>query len=96
MIYRTRIAPEAEVEILKAKHWYEEQLEGLGTDFVKSIKLHIETLKQGAVEHKPVLGDIRRLPVKRFPYVIYYRRIEETATVEILAVLHDRQTNRLL
>lgn len=95
MNYRIKITREAKAEILSAKNWYEEQQPGLGHDFAQTVKQHIDSLITDKVEHKVVFDAIRRMLVKRFPYVIYYSRNESTETVIVLAVLHERQQRKL-
>lgn len=94
MSYRIQISPEAQEEILAARKWYEEQQPGLGKDFANTVKDHINTLKSGTVEHKIVFDNIRRILVKRFPYVIYYSRNNNNRTVSVMAVLHERQNRK--
>jgi|APTNR8051073442_1049403.scaffolds.fasta_scaffold21655_3 hypothetical protein len=95
MSYRIEISVEAQEEILVAKQWYEKQQIGLGEDFANTTILHIDSLKSGIVEFKVAFDDVRRMLVKRFPYVVYYKRIEATKTVKVIAVLHERQQKEL-
>ncbi|MFN8287449.1 MAG: type II toxin-antitoxin system RelE/ParE family toxin [Chitinophagales bacterium] len=95
MIYKVSITEEALQEIRQAKEYYENQQPGLGDNFVEAITVHINSLKTGTVDHKPVIDHIRRVLVVRFPYVIYYTRSENLKSVTILAVLHDRMKNPL-
>lgn len=37
------------------------------------------------------LAQVRRLPLVRYPYTIYYRINQETASVEILRIVHSAQ-----
>lgn len=91
MSYVIEITPEAEAEIAKAKSWYEEQQYGLGESFVETIREHINALRTNNPEHKIVFDDLRRVLVKRFTYVVYYKRYEETKTVKVFAILHDKR-----
>lgn len=91
MNYKIEIAPEAEVEIILGKKWYEEQQPGLGKDFSATIKEHINSLRNPRIEHKLVFEDVRRMLTKRFPFVIYYQRDDDRYVIKILAVLHNRQ-----
>lgn len=91
MSYRIRITTEAKQEILAAKQWYNHRQPGLGEDFAKTVKDQIDVLKSDTVDHKVVFDKVRRILVKRFPYVVYYTRNNENRTINILAVLHERQ-----
>ncbi len=96
MNYLVEIAPEAEVEIANAKNWYEEQQTGLGESFTVTVREHINALKKESPEHKIAFDDLRRVLVKRFPYVIYYKRYAETKTIKVFAVLHDKRDTGFL
>lgn len=95
-MFRILIAEEAEEEIKLAKAWYEKQRKGLGKNFTNTIKEEINSLKSDKVEHRLILGDVRRILIKRFPYLIYYKRDKASQTVKILAVLHHRQEQHQL
>lgn len=79
------------MEILTTVNWYEEQQAGLGESFAGTVGEHINLLKKESPEHKIAYDDLRRVLVKRFPYVIYYKRYEEPKTVKVFAVLHDKR-----
>ena len=96
MNYAIEISPEAGAEITNAKNWYEEQQVGLGESFVETLREHINLLKTNNPEHKIVFDDLRRVLVKRFPYVVYYKRYEQTKIVKIFAVLHDKSDTGFL
>lgn len=96
MSYRIEIAEEAELEIKKAKEWYEEQSPGLGERFSIVLKEHINSLKNPKVDHKAVHQSIRRILVHPFPYVVYYKRLENKELIEIWAVLHNKQSSQNL
>lgn len=96
MSYKIEITPEAEREIAEAKEWYEEQQVGLGESFVQTIKEHINSLEGDNPEHKISFDEVRRVLVKRFPYVIYYKRYEATKLVRVFAVLHDKRDTGFL
>lgn len=96
MNYAIEITPEAKAEITNARNWYEEQQNGLGESFTETVREHINALKTESPEHKIVFDDLRRVLVKRFPYVIYYKRYEATKTVKVFAVLHDKRDTGFL
>ncbi len=96
MSYKIEIVEEAELEIKNAKDWYEEQSVGLGEGFSKAIKEHINSLTNPKVEHKTVYKNLRRILVHRFPYAIYYKRDEKNSLLKIMAVLHNKQSRKVL
>ena len=79
----------AEHEIADAAHYYEEQAQGLGVDFLDKIDSAIQDLSKHP-ERWPVLcHDIRRRLIHRFPYGILYRNNSDE--IVVLAVMHMRR-----
>lgn len=90
-MYKIKISSKAKSDIIHAKNWYEDKQVGLGVDFVKKVKIQINQLQVKSVEHKIAFDTIRRVFVKRFPFSVYYERIEEKNLIIIVAVLHEKQ-----
>ena len=85
-MFEVIIEEHAAVEIEEIYYWYENKSPGLGErfkeDFDKKIKIlftHPHTFSFITPRH-------RRVPLKKFPYFIIYRIIEET--VIILSVVY--------
>src|SRR5688572_1243226 len=88
------ILPEAEAEIQDAREWYERQRTSLGDDFVNVVTealLAIEARPRGFPRLETLTSrfEIRRLRLKRLPYLIVYQIAEETTVV--LSVSHVRR-----
>lgn len=84
--------PAAEQELLEAAKEYEAHLAGLGSDFL----LEIERLASVLLE-LPSLGEKldpihRRVPLRRFPYALIFRRNDDI--IRIVAVAHRRRRPR--
>jgi plasmid stabilization system protein ParE len=47
------------------------------------------------VEHKIAFDNIRRVFVNRFPYSIYYERLEVRNLIIVVAVLHEKQEKNI-
>jgi toxin ParE1/3/4 len=94
-MYRIKISPRAKSDIKNAKIWYEDKQIGLGIDFVYKVIQQINQLQDETVEHKVSFDNIRRVFVNRFPYVIYYERLEDKNLIIIVAVLHEKQDKNL-
>lgn len=89
---KVQFFPAAEQELLEAAKEYEEQLSGLGSDFL----LEVERLSSVLVE-LPSLGEKldsmhRRIPLRRFPYALIFRR--DGDAVRVVAVAHRRRRPR--
>ena len=92
MSYKIQISLIAEMEIKSAQDWYEKQSPGLGERVADEVKETIESLLNPIYEHKLVHKKLRRILLPRFPYAIYYMRDETQKLVEVIAVLHDKQS----
>lgn len=84
--------PAAEQELLEAAREYDGHLSGLGNDFI----LEVERLTSVLVE-LPSLGEKldpihRRVPLRRFPYALIFRR--DGDVVRVVAVAHRRRRPR--
>ena len=64
------LVEEAEQDVADAYDWYEQQRPGLGGDCLKDIRAATARVQTEPHVHPRVLGKIRRLLVKRFPYSI--------------------------
>jgi len=77
----------------EAARWYESHREGLGIEFLDAVDVAVariaETPSVGSMVPGVVDSDIRRGPVRRFPYHIVY--LELADRLQILAVAHDRR-----
>jgi len=86
------VRPEAESDLAEAQTWYDEQRVGLGDEFITAVESAFEPTRdfpQGyAVEYRQV----RAAPLRRFPYVVFYRLIGEV--VQVLAVMHGSRHSR--
>lgn len=82
MVFNLIIESEAQLEIDKAIEWYESKMGGLGEEFLNYLGGYFQTLMTGnpdfEIKRKPVF---RELPLKRFPYVIIYERLENIIIV---------------
>lgn len=86
MIYSIVIRPEAERDLNEAYRWYEQQLEGLGQEFIICIDAALSVIQRTPKIFPKIHKDIRRALIRRFPYGIFY--IYERDKVIVLAFLH--------
>jgi|SRR5690606_844081 len=80
-------------EITAITKWYSEKSLVASENFEKEIKEAIEFLRNTIVEHRKVLNDTRILPLKIFPYNIYYSKKVLDNKLFIIAVLHNKRDN---
>ena len=92
MTRRVILSDEAERDLLEAARWYEEQRPGLGDEYIREVDAAIERLGTEAMMYAPVYHDARRIPVRRFPYMIYY--VVEERFIRVISVFHGRRDPR--
>jgi ParE toxin of type II toxin-antitoxin system, parDE len=81
-----------EQEIDEAVAWFDEQVEGKGTDFLDELDRVIRRVKAYPFASTEIEPEIRRCLFARFPYSLIYG-IEEQ-TIVVIAVAHFRRTPR--
>lgn len=87
MIFNVVIEPRALVDIQDAIDYYDSKKSGLGEYFYQMIDEHLDTISRNPffeIRYK----DYRGLPVKKFPFIIFYFIDEELKTVHILSVFN--------
>ncbi len=92
MTPRLVFRPEAEAELLDARDWYEAERAGLGAVFAAAVETTITAVLQNPLAYPRVKSDTRRALVRRFPYAVYFRPIDDE--IIVLAVLHGRRNPR--
>ncbi len=92
MTLEVRVRPEAEEDIADAATWYEDQLPGLGQDFLDQVLEKLLSIAKQPEMFPVVYKDIRRALLNRFPFAIYYRK--ETDAIVVLAVIHGSRNPR--
>ena len=84
--------PEADDDVAEAHGYHEQQLAGLGDEFVAAVREAVQRIEDNPQMYGGFRRDIRAAPMRRFPYVIYYR--DRGADVLIIAVQHGRRSTR--
>ena len=74
-------------ELKEIRYWYESQRSGLEYDFSICINNSTKLIKQMPYAYPLIYKNIRRAPVKRFPYKIYY--IAEDFSISVLSIFHN-------
>jgi plasmid stabilization system protein ParE len=80
---------EAREEFDEAFDWYERKRPGLGVDFMTCVQETLKYVSKTPRRYPEVLQDVRRAPVRRFPYSVLYR--VESSRVMIFAVFHGKR-----
>lgn len=82
--------PEAEAELLAAVAYYEDQRPGLGVDLRQEVEAAVGLVRQDPqlFPARPTDG-LRKCPVRRFPYAVYY--LELDVEIWVAAVAHRKR-----
>lgn len=88
---RLRVESAAEEELRAAVGWYESRRSGLGSRFLSEIGRVLNLIRRQPELGGPVYRvrpryEVRRMPLRRFPYFVIYR--ERDAEIQIVAFAH--------
>lgn len=78
--------PDAETELNEAARFYERQVATLGAQFLDAVDHAINVIRGAPDRWRIIESDIRRYPMPRFPFAIYYRVFPNW--IQILALKH--------
>lgn len=88
-----QLAPAARQEFVDAANYYEDKQAGLGDEFATCVEEAIRRIGEAPNACAPVPNvedeEIRRTPVRRFPYHLVFLDLDDEARV--IAVAHDRR-----
>jgi plasmid stabilization system protein ParE len=83
------VHPAARDELIEGFEWFESRIPGLGHAFLGTVREAFTMLRRMPSAGAVAFEDIRRMPLPRFPYVIYY--VAEGRQILVLAVIHGRR-----
>ncbi len=84
--FKLLISDDAELDILDAFLWYEDQKSELGNSFLKDVELSLIAIQKQPQYYHIVKLNTRAYVMKRFPFSIIYHLVENT--INVLAVFH--------
>jgi len=84
-----RFHPEARHELRAAARFYEDQVQNLGREFVREVRVVLTRVAEWPGSGSPHDGDIRRVVLARFPFTVAYQILPDG--IEVIAVMHQRQ-----
>jgi plasmid stabilization system protein ParE len=86
MSFNVIVRHEAELDLIDAVKWYEENLKGLGSNFLLNVEATIQSLSRNPQAYPKVYKNIRRALIRKFPFGIHY--IIEGNQIVVLAIFH--------
>jgi hypothetical protein len=81
------VRPEARLDALTAREWYEEREAGLGSEFAAQVADLFDRIAFNPELYGKVWRTVRIGKTRRFPYLVCYRIRRNY--VEVLAVIHS-------
>ena len=93
MSHELVLRPEAEADALEAYRWYNEQLPGLGEEFLSELDHALETVRANPELFRKLHREFRRVLTRRFPYAVFY--VIAGDRVVVFAILHTARDPRL-
>ncbi len=78
--------PAAAADVEEAYRWYEAQRVGLGEEFLAAVSAALESVLANPAGYPAVHRETRRAFLRRFPYGLYYRLVENELVV--VACMH--------
>jgi plasmid stabilization system protein ParE len=91
-VTRVFVRPAAAGDIEDAFLWYEEQRPGLGEEFLEELNITIASIVENPGNYPVMKRETRRVLLRRFPYGVYYRVLEDR--VLVVACYHARRDPR--
>jgi len=88
-VNQVRFHAGAHADFGKSALFYERELPGLGAAFVAEVERTIEFVVTHPNAGSPLWRDFRRVFVRRFPFAVIYRAMNET--VFVVAIAHQRR-----
>ncbi len=79
----------AELDLDEAAQWYNKRSDGLGAEFVASVRETVSRVSGAPELYPQVQPGLRRAPVRRFPYGVFCQLHEDR--VIVIAVFHNRR-----
>ena len=86
MSVTVRFHPAAEEELVAAAAWYESQQPNLGARFLLEVEDAVSRVQVQPLLYQALDGDVRRAPIRVFPYALIFR--VQRAQCVVLAVMH--------
>jgi len=92
MASRLKVSARAVREIGEAYEWYEEQLHGLGAEFLDALDTQLRAIAQTPLLFSEIRRGIRRTLLSHFPYGVSYASKDDV--ISVLAVVHTARNPR--
>ena len=86
MKYKLIVRPEAEAKLEEAYVWYEQQVAGLGSQFLLAVDVVIHAIRRNPLQYPIAHKDLRRALTRKFPFQIFF--VMHDTQIVIISVFH--------
>ena len=83
------VEPEAEAEIFEVASWYGARSPALGREFLRAAEGLLEAIQRNPYQYQLIFREVRRAPMRRFPYGLMYVATEQE--IIVVACIHGRR-----
>lgn len=83
----------ARADVLDAREWYDEQVEGLGQNFVAELEAALIRIVAAPKRFPEVRPGVGKAPLKRFPFSVFFENSD--SGILVIAVFHARRDPRV-
>lgn len=88
-MFTIELSSYAEEDIVQIFNWYNEQVSGLGTDFIQKADECFKAIAKNPEHFQIIENGIQRALLKKFPYVVFFEVWNEI--VYIYGVIHTKR-----
>jgi hypothetical protein len=96
MKFSISIVPKAEEDILESLDWYNQEKPNLGFEFFDQLTEALGIIKQDPKLFAVRFKTVRAAPLKKFPFLIYFKILESENLVIILGALHTSRNPKTI
>jgi hypothetical protein len=86
---RVAVRPQARFELIEAAEWYDDRRNGLGAALVTAFEQTIGRIVRSPLGYQIVFDEVRRAPLRAFPYGVMYRVADDE--IVVTAFVHHRR-----
>jgi hypothetical protein len=92
MIFKIIFTPDAENDIQNASDYYFNRVsQKVGLSFFTDLNSSLDSIEQNPY-YQTRVKNFRALPLKKFPYILFFELFEENKIVKVIALFNTYQT----
>lgn len=93
MSYQIEFLAPASQELEEAFLWYEKKKENLGVELIEELEYYLQLISENPLyfEANPEKENLRKVPLSRFPYIVFYWVDENSKTIYFDALFHAKK-----